>query len=149
MAKAHFVNPPYFPLEADPNQRISVSSDIEKIGNTSEKAFYMTVWDSEKDYVISRAEGFVNPGGSSNFNCVFEMPENRDLWVDIIAGHYTDEWPGFQDDEIYGGKIENTEVEEKKAIIVPLVIFAGIEVLAIAILGTLIKRRKRELKKFK
>lgn len=105
MGKAHFVNPPFVVSRATPNQKIVVSADIENIGELSEHVLYMTVWDSEADYVMSRAEAFVEPGKIVEFNCFFTMP-NRDLWVDIIAGHYKDESPGWQDDEVFGAKIE-------------------------------------------
>ena len=119
MGKAHFVNPPYIVSKAKPNERIVISADIENIGELSEHVLYMTVWDSEADYVMSRAESFVEPGKTVEFNCVFTMPD-RDLWVDIIAGHYKDEYPGWQDDEVFGAKIEKIYPSK----IIPLLAFA-------------------------
>jgi len=142
MVKAHFVNPPLVPLKAEPGQRIVVTVDIENIGVPKEHVIYATVWDSEKDKVISRAEAFVVPGTTTKFNLYFEMPKDRDLWVNVICGHYTDEWPNFKDDEVFGAKIENLALKPKKPIpVLPLMIFAGIEVLAIAILLVMLKRK--------
>lgn len=143
MVKAHFVKPPYVIFEASPGQTIVVSADIKNIdAEYSEKVIYMAVWDSEMDYVMSRAEAFVAPGATTNFKCFFKMPEDRDLWINIIAGHYQDEPPGFQDDEVYGAKIESTEEKPPISPIVPLLLFAGINILGIAIIATLIKRRR-------
>ena len=146
MVKAHFVNPPLVPLKAEPGQRIIVSAEIENIGVPKEHVIYATIWDSEADKVISRAEAFVVPGTITKFNLFFKMPKDRDLWVNIITGHYTDEWPNFKDDEVFGAKIENLGLKPKKPIpVLPLMIFAGIEVLAILTLLTImVKRRKRK-----
>ena len=75
MVKAHFVNPPYVISKATPNQAITISADIQNIDTIAdEHVIYMTVWDSEADYVMSRAESFVEPGETVKFNCNFNMP---------------------------------------------------------------------------
>ena len=149
MVKAHFVNPPYVVSEASSGNTIVVSADIKNIDTEySEKVVYMTVWDSESDYVMSRAEAFVAPGETTKFNCFFKMPEGRDLWVDIIAGHYKDGIPDFQDDEVYGAKIENigekddTEEKQTQPLLLPLILLTGINIVMLGIIGTLLKRKK-------